>query len=100
MITLERMAVFDRTPHIDLFVEHTNAYDEQYDAENTKNEGDVEDFFPPDEFDGSNSSNDVFGNEDDDDEYKRVRKDNKIRKEELNKDIGPFFWVIRCSCML
>ena len=84
----ELMALCERHSHVYLFVEHTNTCDEQYNVEDGKNKGDLEDYFPEDEFDDSNTSNDDLGSEDDDEEeLERVTKEKKLRKEELNRDL-------------
>ena len=64
-----------------------STYDEQYDVEDCENEGDLEDYFPEDELDDSNTSNHELGSENDnDEELERVRNE-KSRKEELNMDL-------------
>ena len=76
----ELMALCERHPHIDLFVEHTDTYDEQYDVEDAEHKGGFLSYFPEDEFDDSNISNKDKG-------LDRVRKDKKSQNEELNRDL-------------
>ena len=54
----ELMALCERHTDADLFMEHTDACDEEYDVEDSENGGNLEDYFPEDEFDDSNTSND------------------------------------------
>ena len=82
------MALSKRNPHVDSYVKHTNTYDNQYDVKNAENEGDVGDYFPKDEFDESNTSNNELSSDDDnDEELINVNKAKKTRKKELNNDL-------------
>jgi len=68
-------------------MKHTKACDKQDDVEDGENKSDLEDYFPKDKFDESNTSNDdLSSEEDDDEELERVRKEKKSRKEKLTRD--------------